>query len=249
MSSTATATPAKYLRFLITGGSRGIGLACAHRFASQGHHIILLARNNAALSTATSELPRTHSEQNHECIIGDVSQQETWEKVKAEHKKLDVLISAAGISQTSLLSRTKPDAINSIISTNLTGTILGSRTVSSLLLHRRSPGVIVNISSVLGLSKCIPGTSVYAASKAGVIGFSRALAVEVGSRGIRVNTVCPGYVKTQMTEDVRIREIGGDGPMGRWAEMDEVVNAVEFVVNNGYVNGAEVVVDGGLRLS
>lgn len=73
--------------------------------------------------------------------------------------------------------------------------------------------------------------------------------MEVGSRGIRVNTVCPGYVKTQMTEDVRIREIGGDGPMGRWAEMDEVVNAVEFVVNNGYVNGAEVVVDGGLRLS
>ncbi|KAI5847431.1 hypothetical protein BZA05DRAFT_122739 [Tricharina praecox] len=240
-------TPHLTKRILITGASRGIGLSIAQRFASLGASIILLSRTTSQLTAALATLP-AHPTQPHTTITGSVSSVELWETIRRSHKDIDVLINAAGVSCNALLVRTSQSAIAATLETNLLGSIYASRAIGRNMLVRKA-GCIVNIGSVLGLHRHIAGSSVYAASKAGVVGFSRALAVEMGPGGVRVNVITPGYVETDMTTGMTgaAREAAlGATPAGRFGVPEEVADAVVFLVGNGYMNGAEIVVDGGL---
>ena len=240
-------TPHLTKKILITGASRGIGLSIAQRLASLGASILLLSRTPDHLYTALRALP-PHPTTPHTSITGTVSSPELWESIRRDHKDIDVLINAAGVSCNALLLRTPQSAITATLETNLLGSIYSSRAIGRNMVARRS-GCIINISSVLGLHRHMAGTSVYAASKAAVVGLSRALAVELGGSGVRVNVITPGYVETDMTTGMTAaaREAAlGATPAGRFGTPEEVADAAVFLVGNGYVNGAEIVVDGGL---
>ncbi|KAF8241592.1 NAD(P)-binding protein [Wilcoxina mikolae CBS 423.85] len=232
-------------KILITGASRGIGYGIAHRFAAHGASIILLARTASHLDKALSSLPKVpRIEQKHTTIVGDVGDVELWEE-----KDIDILVNAAGITQHSLLFTTKPEVIADLLHTNLLGTILSCWAVGRNMVRRKS-GVIINISSLLGLHKPLPGSAVYAASKAGVVGLTRTLAAELGPAGVRTNCIIPGYIETDMTakmmmEAARNVAIAGT-PLRRFGRVEEVADAAVFLVQCEFINGAEIVVDGGL---
>jgi len=250
MSTTIAMSAARpYLakKILVTGASRGIGLSIAQRFASLGASIILLSRTAADLSEALATLP-PHATQPHTMVAGSVGSAELWESIRRAHADIDVLVNAAGVSCNALLVRTPAAAIAATLETNLHGCVYASRAVGRNMLARRS-GCIVNVGSVLGLHRHVAGSSVYAAAKAGVVGFSRALAVEMGPAGVRVNVITPGYVETDMTACMMpaARDAARDAtPAGRFGVPSEVADAAVFLVGNGFVNGAEIVVDGGL---
>lgn len=200
---------------LITGGSRGIGLSIAQLFARNSYRCTLVSRSATSLEAAVSTLDTSHlpSPYSHSYTAGDVSSPSFWNHERNTEDpsifsrryngdKIDVVINCAGITQSSLFSRTKADRIKEIVDTNLTGMMIGTR---YLLRHghlrRKSEGfspVIINVSSLLGVKGGI-GAVAYAASKAGVLGFTRALAEELSSSGVRVNAIVPGYISTDMT--------------------------------------------------
>ncbi|KAI5813343.1 hypothetical protein BZA77DRAFT_321875 [Pyronema omphalodes] len=228
-------------KILITGGSRGIGFSIANRLAKRGASCILMARNGDVLHEAMAKLPVGNGEgQKHSVIIGDVGSPEIWEEVRREYADIQTLINSAGISQKSLLISTPIQDVISILNTNLLGTTLACRAVAKSMMRRKS-GCIVNIASVLAY-KGVPGSSIYAASKAGIIGLTKSLAVELGQRNIRVNAICPGYIETEMTAGLKPEM----GPSGRMGTPEEVAEVVEMVLENGYLNGAVIGVDGGL---
>ncbi|KAF8534453.1 hypothetical protein BDD12DRAFT_756309 [Trichophaea hybrida] len=236
-------------KILITGASRGIGYGIAHRFAALGASIILLARTASHLDKALSSLPKVpRIEQKHQTIVGDVGDVALWEEVKKSEKDIDILVNAAGITQHSLLFSTKPDDIADLLRTNLLGPTLSCWAVGRNMVRRKS-GVIINISSLLGLHKPLPGSAVYAASKAGVVGLTRTLAAELGPAGVRTNCIIPGYIETdmtvKMTEAARNVAVTGT-PLRRFGSVEEVADAAVFLVQCEFINGAEIVVDGGL---
>jgi len=191
---------------LITGGSRGIGKAIALAFARQGAQCTLIGRNAENLRTSVAELGQTSSasprpfddsDSRHTYLAGDVSNPKFWQDVTLPHGGVDVLVNAAGITHSALLVRTQTEKAREIVDTNLMGTIWACRAIGKIMLRKRA-GCIVNISSLLGVHGG-EGSAVYAASKAGVVGLTRALAAELGPKGVRVNAVLPGYVETDMT--------------------------------------------------
>lgn len=170
------------------------------------------------------------------------------ERTKTEDGHINVLINAAGITQRKLLARIEPEEVLDVINTNLVGAIMGTKTVLPGMLRARD-GVIVNVGSVVALTG-LSGSSVYAASKAGLLGFSRSLVQETAGRGVRVNTVMPGYVDGGMTAVMGEREVEGLSsriPAKRFGTPEEVASVVLEMVKNQYMNGAEVVLDGGMR--
>ena len=201
---------------LITGGSRGIGLAIARAFAQKSYRCTLISRSQSNLESALSSLAPTTSTLKHHHIAGSVTSPGFWTTshfkeqglIKGcESSKIDVLVNCAGITQSKLFHTTPAEDIQAIVDTNLTALMLGTR----FLLRNRylystsaskggdafSPSII-NVSSLLGVSGGY-GAVAYAASKAGVLGFTRALAAEYVGHGVRVNTIVPGYVESDMT--------------------------------------------------
>jgi 3-oxoacyl-[acyl-carrier protein] reductase len=205
---------------LITGGSRGIGLAIAQAFAKQNYRCTLISRSKENLESALSTLtPTQSSTAKHQYIAGSISSPEFWSTTHfADHglrkgeetSKIDVLVNCAGITQSRLFTTTPTEDIQSIIDTNLTALMLGTRFllrnkyIHSTSKSRSEVGThftpsIINVSSLLGVSGGY-GAVAYAASKAGVLGFTRALAAEYVGHGVRVNAVVPGYVESDMTK-------------------------------------------------
>lgn len=205
---------------LITGGSRGIGLAIAQTFAKQSYRCTLISRSKENLESALSTLiPTQSSTARHQYIAGSISSPEFWSTTHftdhglrkgEELSKIDVLVNCAGITQSRLFTTTPTEDIQSIIDTNLTALMLGTRFllrnkyIHSTSKSRSEAGTnftpsIINVSSLLGVSGGY-GAVAYAASKAGVLGFTRALAAEYVGHGVRVNAVVPGYVKSDMTK-------------------------------------------------
>ena len=203
---------------MITGGSKGIGLAIAEAFINRGDRVHLIARNSKRLSQIVQAWNEHETGSKHEFTAGDISDPKIWETLKHQGSAHpDVLINAAGISQDKILLRQSADDIEKVIQTNLTGTIWACRHISARMLQARTgrgqhghlivksndgkiprTHCIVNISSLLALQGG-RGASVYAASKAGILGLTRALASELGPAGIRVNAIVPGYIETDMT--------------------------------------------------
>ena len=201
---------------LITGGSRGIGLSIAQAFAKKSYRCTLISRSQSNLESALSSLTPITSTPKHHYIAGSVTSSDFWTTnhfkeqglVKGgESSKIDVLVNCAGITQSKLFHTTPAEDIQAIVDTNLTALMLGTRfLLRNRYLHSTSSSrrgdafspSIINVSSLLGVSGGY-GAVAYAASKAGVLGFTRALATEYMGHGVRVNTIVPGYVESDMT--------------------------------------------------
>ena len=239
---------------LITGATRGIGRQIAITLAKEGYDIALNYRKeNEELENVKKEI----AEIGVECfaVKGDVSCFEDCEElvkqVIEKCGKLDVLVNNAGITKDMLLMRMKKEDFEQVIDVNLVGTFNVTKNVISHMLKARS-GRIINISSVVGVSGNAGQTN-YAASKAGIIGFTKSLAKEVASRGILVNAVAPGFIETSMTEvlkDEVKEEIAKSIPLKRMGTSQDVANVVKFLASkdSSYITGQVVHVDGGMLM-
>ncbi|TDD65117.1 beta-ketoacyl-ACP reductase [Actinomadura darangshiensis] len=227
---------------LVTGGNRGIGLAIARELAAAGDAV--------AVTYRSGEPP--------EGLFGvrcDVTSTEdvdaAFAKVEAEQGPVEVVVANAGITKDTLLAIMSEDSFASVVDTNLTGSYRVAKRAVKAMMRKRT-GRIVLVSSVVGLMGSA-GQSNYAASKAGMVGFARSLARELGSRGITVNVVSPGFVDTDMTavltEDQQ-KTIMAAVPLGRIAKPEEIAKAVRFVASEdaAYITGAVIPVDGGLGM-
>ncbi len=230
---------------LVTGGSRGIGAVTAARLTTAGYRVVVASRS--AQQPAGVELAGA--------VAMDVSDPASIEsglaEVAEQHGPIGILVANAGVTRDTLLMRMSDADIDQVLATNLAGSIRLARGVLRGMLRAKG-GRIVFLSSVVGMLGSA-GQVNYAASKAGLIGAARSLAREVGSRGITVNVVAPGFVDTDMTAELdedRRNEILKAIPAGRYAAPDEVAAAVEYLVgpDAGYVTGAVLPVDGGLGM-
>jgi 3-oxoacyl-[acyl-carrier protein] reductase len=229
----------------ISGASRGIGLACARALADAGVHVVLAARDAAKLEQASSEIP------NSSWVTIDLSSADSIKEAFAKAGKIDILVNNAAVTKDGLAVRMKKDDWDSVISTNLTGAFLATQLVLQSMMKARW-GRIINISSVVGLAGN-PGQANYVASKAGLIGLTKSLAQEMGSRNITVNAVAPGFIETDMTAVLsqEIREkIIGNIPLKRMGCAEDVAAAVRFLASEeaGYITGAVLNVNGGMYM-
>lgn len=249
-SSTTVGRGLKLLgkKCLITGGSQGIGLAIANRFASEGASVILLSRNRDKLVAAAKNLSVVDGSQTHTVAPFDLSQCRpfTESDIGTKLTTIDVLVNCAGVAQSSLLLSTPKEAIDGLINLNLLGTIYATQSLMKPMI-RKKRGCIINMSSVLGV-RGVKGTSVYAATKAGVSGFTRSLAVELGGRNIRVNSICPGLVDTEMATSVddNLKDLfTAQSPSKQLIPSDAIADAALMLVLSEHMNGTEVTIDGG----
>lgn len=237
---------------IITGAGRGIGRAIALQFASYGARLVLNYRNSI---TQVEELLQTIRKAGGEAIAirADISKEEEAKRLITEaikeYKTLDILVNNAGINKDNLLIRMSEEEFDSVININLKGTFFCMKHAASVMLRQRF-GKIINISSVVGIAGNM-GQANYAASKAGVIGMTKSAARELSGRGITVNAVAPGFIKTDMTDALpeRIKEASIAAiPLGRFGCVEEVAGAVSFLASDvaGYITGQVIQVDGGM---
>jgi 3-oxoacyl-[acyl-carrier protein] reductase len=237
---------------VITGAGRGIGRAIALQFAERGSKVVINYRNSIA---QVEELLTTIKDAGGEAIAiqADISREEEAKKLIEEAVKhfgrLDVLINNAGVTKDNLLMRMSEADFSSVIDINLKGTFFCTKHAATVMLKQRS-GKIINISSVVGITGNV-GQVNYAASKAGVIGMTKTVARELASRGITVNAVAPGFIETDMTNQLsdKIKEATiANIPLKRYGIANEVANAVSFLASDlaNYITGQVLQVDGGL---
>ncbi len=238
---------------LVTGASRGIGRAIALQLASQGLKVIGTATSDAG-AQAISDALRAHGGCRGVCLnVNDgAGINATIDAIIKEHGALHVLVNNAGITRDTLSMRMKDDDWDAVIDTNLKAVFRVSRSVIKPMMKQRY-GRIVNITSVVGASGNA-GQANYAAAKAGVAGLTRSLARELGSRGITVNCVAPGFIETDMTKELSEQQTSallGQIPLGRLGQASEVAHAVAFLASPqaGYVTGCELHVNGGMYMS
>jgi 3-oxoacyl-[acyl-carrier protein] reductase len=237
---------------LVTGASRGIGRAVAMKLAQQGARVIAAARGDNAAPTAAAITAQGGTA---ESLSVDVTDTEALEKVPADivrrHGRLDILVSNAGITRDQLLMRMKRDDWDQVMATNLTAMFTLSQAAMRPMLKQRG-GRIIAVSSVVG-QMGNAGQTNYAASKAGLIGFAKALAREVASRGITVNIVAPGMIDTDMTRalaDKSQEDWAAQIPLGRLGTCDDVAAAACFLASDeaAYITGHVLAVNGGMYM-
>lgn len=235
---------------LITGASQGIGRACAIALADRGAKVIVGARQADKLETLVDEI-RSHGG-SAEAITLDVCDQGSVDGLVASHgNSIDILVNNAGITGDGLAMRMRDEDWNRVLETNLTGSF---RCARALMRHmaRKRWGRIVNVSSVVGLSGNA-GQANYAASKAGLVGLTKSLALELAGRNVTVNAVAPGFVDTAMTaamEESAREQILSRIPLGRMGRLDEISAAICFLASEdaGYITGHVLNVSGGLYM-
>lgn len=238
------------LTVLITGSSRGIGLGVAKHLASQGHNVILNSRKEIDES-----ILKEFEEYGVKVgtAIGNISDfnvaKELIDAAKAEFGQIDVLINNAGITRDGLMMRMSEVDFNSVIQTNLNGTFNMCRHITPIMLKQKS-GTIINLSSIVGVMGNA-GQVNYAASKAGVIGLTKALARELSSRAITVNAIAPGFIETDMTDQLsdRVKDsMLTQIPLKRFGQVEEIAQTVDFLINNRYITGQVIEVNGGMNM-
>ena len=234
---------------LVTGGSRGIGKACALKLAACGYDVVInYAGNTEAANKTVEEIKALGVEA--EAYKFDVANQaevdENIAKIIEKYGRIDVLVNNAGITRDDLFIRMGEDKWNAVIDTNLSSAFYVSKPVVKLMMKQRS-GAIVNMSSVVGVSGNVGQTN-YSAAKAGLIGFTKSLAKELGARNIRVNAVAPGFIATDMTKDLaNTEEMLKLIPLKRMGTPEDIADAVKFLaVDSTYVTGQVLEVDGGM---
>lgn len=239
---------------LVTGATRGIGKAIAIALAKEGYDIAINYRTeNEEVSNTKNEIESLNVKTF--MIKGDVSNfedcKEFVDSIIKEYGKIDVLVNNAGITKDNLLLRMKEEEFKSVIDVNLVGTFNVTRNVIPYMIKARE-GRIINISSVVGISGN-GGQTNYSASKAGIIGFTKSLAKEVGSRNILVNAIAPGFIETNMTavlKDEMKENIANQIPLKRMGTAEDVASVVKFLASedSSYITGQVINVDGGMLM-
>lgn len=236
---------------VITGSSRGIGRQLAIRFAKEGANIVLNARkeiDSELITTIESFGVKTH------VVIGDVQEFEQAkvliEEAKETFGSVDVLINNAGITKDMLLMRMTEEMFDDVVSVNLKGTFNTIKHVSKIMLKQRS-GTIINMSSVIGQTGN-SGQANYAASKAGVIGLTKSVAKELASRGITCNAIAPGFIETDMTDQLsdKVKEATLEHiPLKKLGSTDDIADTAIFLAKQSYITGQVLNVDGGMVMN
>lgn len=230
---------------LVTGASRGIGHAIAEELARAGAEVVVGYR------TGKDEAEELAAAIGGRAVQADVSSPDGARALVEEAGDVDVLVNNAGLTRDGLLARMSDDDWRVVIETNLSSVFYTCRAVTRPMMKKRS-GSIVNLSSIVGVHGNWGQTN-YGASKAGIIGFTKSLARELGSRGVRANVVAPGYVKTRLTEvlpDEATQAMVANTPLGRVAEPHEIAGAVRFLASDeaSFITGDVLLVDGGLGM-
>ena len=239
---------------VVTGSSRGIGAATAIKLAEEGADLVINYNSDRESAEETAAKIR---ELGQKAIIvqGNVANSDDAKNlIKStidEYGKIDILVNNAGITKDGLILRMKEKDFSNVIDVNLKGTFNCTKNAIRYMMKQRH-GKIVNLSSVVGLMGNA-GQANYAASKAGVVGFSKSIAKEVSKRGINVNAVAPGYIDTEMTEELpsQVKEEMLDNiPLNRFGEVEDVANVILFLVSplSSYVNGQTINIDGGMLM-
>jgi 3-oxoacyl-[acyl-carrier protein] reductase len=232
-------------RALVTGASKGIGRAIAEELARGGAEVVVGYR------TGGDEAEALVREIEGRAVQADVSSPEEAARLVEEAGDLDILVNNAGLTRDGLLARMSDDDWRAVIETNLSSVFYTCRAVCRPMMKKRA-GSIVNISSIVGVHGNWGQTN-YGASKAGIIGFTKSLARELGSRGVRANVVAPGYVRTQLTDvlpEEATAAMLGNTPLGRLGEPHDVAGAVRFLCSDeaSFITGDVLLVDGGLGM-
>lgn len=236
---------------IVTGSSRGIGNAIASSFLKQGHIVVVNGRREM-----TSDLMEYFNSLGGEVypIIGDISDEsfvkQMIKETKKTFKKIDVLVNNAGMTKDNLLIRMTEEDFDSTYTVNLKGTFFTSKEVAKVMLKQRS-GHIINISSVVGTVGNV-GQANYAASKAGVIGFTKSIAKELAPRGVVANAIAPGFIESDMTDGLtdEIKEQALKSiPLKRLGTAEEVAELVSFLSDQKYITGQVLHVDGGMVMN
>ncbi|MBB65090.1 MAG: 3-oxoacyl-ACP reductase [Waddliaceae bacterium] len=238
---------------LVTGGTRGIGRGIAQKFAEQGAIVYVVGQNSERGEKAALEL-RTESGNNEvhfmQLDVADTAAVESSIKsLIAEHKKIDVLVNNAGITADQLLMKLKEEDWDRVMDVNLKSCFNTCKALAFPMIKARG-GSIINISSVVGLTGNA-GQANYAASKAGMIGFTKSIAQELAARGVRANCIAPGFITTDMTDelnDEQRKSIFAQIPMGKMGDTEDIANAALFLASDmaKYVTGQVLTVDGGM---
>jgi 3-oxoacyl-[acyl-carrier protein] reductase len=236
---------------LVTGASRGIGKAISERLASEGHHVVLVARSADAIETASvGIIAAGGSAEARPCDLGDDAAVDALlEQVLERHGRLDILVNNAGITRDGLILRMSDEDFDAVIDTNLRAAFRLCRAAARPMMRGRW-GRIINIGSVVGLMGN-PGQSNYAAAKAGLIGMTRSIGKELGGKGITANVVAPGFIETDMTDalpEQLVQEAVARLPLRRLGRSEEIAHAVAYLASEqaGYVTGHVLAVDGGM---
>lgn len=233
---------------LVTGASRGIGKACALELAKAGYDVVVnYAGNEIAAAETVSEIKKLGT--NAVPMKFDVSDKDSVnkaiEQIVAEFGRIDVLVNNAGITKDGLFIRMNAEAWEAVINTNLNSAYYVTQPISKIMMKQRS-GCIINMSSVAGVYGNA-GQANYSAAKAGMIGFTKALAKELASRGIRVNAIAPGFIQTDMTKDLNTDKIVDVIPLKKLGTPDDIAKTVKFLAEDAtYITGQVIGVDGGL---
>jgi len=230
---------------LVTGASKGIGRAIAQELAAAGATVVLGYRSGREEAEALA------AELGGRALQADVSSAEEAARLVEEAGDLDILVNNAGLTRDGVLARMSDDDWRTVIETNLSSVFYTCRAVTRPMMRKRA-GAIVNVSSIVGVHGNWGQTN-YAASKAGIIGFTKSLARELGSRNVRANVVAPGYVKTQLTDvlpEEATKAMLANTPLGRLGEPQDVAGAVRFLCSDAasYITGEVLLVDGGLGM-
>jgi 3-oxoacyl-[acyl-carrier protein] reductase len=230
---------------LVTGASRGIGRAIATELARAGATVVIGYRSGR------DEAQSLASELGGRAVQADVSSPGDAARLVEEAGDLDILVNNAGLTRDGLLARMPDEDWRVVLETNLSSVFYTCRAVTRGMMRRRS-GSIVNVSSIVGVHGNWGQTN-YAASKAGIIGFTKSLARELGSRGVRANVVAPGYVKTQLTDvlpEEATQAMLQNTPLGRLGEPEDIAGAVRFLCSDeaSFITGEVLLVDGGLGM-
>jgi 3-oxoacyl-[acyl-carrier protein] reductase len=230
---------------LVTGASKGIGRAVAQSLAEAGANVVLGYRSGADEAEALA------TELGGRAVQADVSDADEAKRLVEEAGDIDILVNNAGVTRDGLIARMPDDDWRTVLETNLSSVFYTCRAVARPMMKRRA-GAIVNVSSIVGVHGN-PGQTNYSASKAGIIGFTKALARELGPRGVRANVVAPGYVTTQLTnvlpEELQ-QAMLANTPLGRLGDPEDVAGAVRFLCSDeaAFITGDVLLVDGGLGM-
>jgi len=233
---------------VVTGGSRGIGKAIVLALAEAGFNV---AFSYASNQTAAEEVEKAAKAFGMDILAvkadaADAEQAQTLiEQAQKQFGRIDALVNNAGIAKDNLLMRMSNEDWDKVLDTNLSGAFYTSRAVARIMLKQRS-GAIINLSSVVGVFGNA-GQANYAASKAGLIGFTKSLAKELGSRSVTANVIAPGFIETDMTESVPKEKLLEHIPLGRLGAPEDIAKTVLFLITSGsYITGQVIHVDGGL---
>ena len=237
---------------LVTGASRGIGKSIALSLGALGAEVIV---NYSASDASAEQVVKSikNNGGNSYKLKFDVSNEESVNnginQIIKDSGNIDILINNAGITRDGLLMRMKASQWDEVLNTNLKGVFLCTKNVSKFMMKQRS-GKIINITSIVGLIGN-PGQANYAASKAGVIGFTKTCAKEFASRGIKVNAIAPGFIETEMTENLKTDDLLKMIPLGKLGSADQIASLVNFLVSSDaseYITGQTISIDGGMNM-